>query len=244
MKFLSHQDGWSPLCPSCHECNKTCKHIAHCPEAGWAAAFLQSTNKAEKWMDGTSTHPNVKLLLPRYLRGRCLITCMKCSDNLNLPPIFQEYAISQDVIGWENFVMGMISNKLLAIQSTHFHTTGKLYCATRWIVGLITQLLQVAHMQWIYRCMLVNDHTTGVLISAHKAELLKEIEHQLALGPEGLAEEDRFLVECNFNDLSSTMGKHQGYWLLGIQAAREVSCLSAEARDESQSRPRKRQRWV
>ena len=28
MKFLSHQDGQSPLCPSCHNCNKTCKHIA------------------------------------------------------------------------------------------------------------------------------------------------------------------------------------------------------------------------
>ncbi len=48
MKFLSHQDGRSPLCPSCHECNKTCKHIACCPEAGRAATFLQSTNKAEK----------------------------------------------------------------------------------------------------------------------------------------------------------------------------------------------------
>jgi hypothetical protein len=84
----------------------------------------------------------------------------------------------------------------------------------------------------------------GVLILAHKAELLKEIEHQLALGPEGLAEEDRFLLECNFDNLSSTTSKQQGYWLLGIQAARKVSCLRAEARDESQSRPRKHQRRV
>jgi hypothetical protein len=63
MKFLSHQDRQSPLCPSCHKCNETCKHIACCPEAGQAAAFLQSTNEAEKWMDGTGTHPDVKLLL-------------------------------------------------------------------------------------------------------------------------------------------------------------------------------------
>ncbi len=240
MKFLSHQDGRSPLCPSCHECNETCKHIAHCPKAGRAAGFLQSTNKAEKWMDGTSTHPDVKLLLLQYRRGCGSITCVECSDDLNIPPIFQEYAISQDVIG---FVMGMISNKLLAIQSTHFHTTGESYCAMRLIAGLITQLIHVAHMQWIYRCMLVHDCTVGVLISAHKAKLLKEIEHQLALGPEGLAEEDQFLLEC-FNDLSSTTGKHQGYWLLGIQAAREASCLRAEARDESQSRPWKHQRRV
>jgi hypothetical protein len=97
-------------------------------------------------MDGTGTQPNVKLLLLQYLRGHGSIRCVECSDDLNLRPIFQEYAISQDVIGWDKFVMGMISNKLLAIQSTHFHTTGELYRATRWIPTLITQLLQVAHM--------------------------------------------------------------------------------------------------
>ncbi len=70
--------------------------------------------------------------------------------------------------------------------------------ATRWIAGLITHLLQVTHTQWIYRCVLVYDRNTGVLISEHKADLLKEIEHQLMLGSEGLNEEDKFLTECNF----------------------------------------------
>ncbi len=77
---------------------------------------------------------------------------------------------------------------------------------------------------------------------AHKADLLKEIEHQLTLGPEGLAEEDRFLLECNFDDITSTSGEFQGYWLLGIQAAREASRLRNEARVEAQGRRRKRQR--
>ena len=92
--------------------------------------------------------------------------------------------------------------------------------------------------------MLVHDRNTGVLISAHKAKLLKEIEHQLALGPEELAEEDRFLLECNLDEIASTTGKLQGYWLLGIQAAREASCLHTEARDKLHSRPWKRQRWA
>jgi hypothetical protein len=126
MNFLSHQDGCSPICPSCNECTKMGKHIAQCPETGQAAAFLQSTKEVEKWMDGNGTHPDVKLLLLQYLRRRGSITCTKCSDNLNLPPIVQEYAISQDVIGWDNFVMGMIFTKLHAIQSTHFHTTREL----------------------------------------------------------------------------------------------------------------------
>jgi hypothetical protein len=138
--------------------------------------------------------------------------------------------------------MGMIPRTLLAIQSTHFHTTGKSSRATQWIASLITHLHQITHTQWIYRCVLVHDCNTGVLISAHKAELLKEIEHQLALGPEELAEEDQFLLECNLDKIASTTGKLQGYWLLGIKAARKASRLRTEARDESHSRPRKHQR--
>ena len=134
--------------------------------------------------------------------------------------------------------MGMVSHMLLAIQSAHFHTAGKSYRATQWIAGLITQLLQVVHTQWIYQCILVHDRTTGVLISTNKANLLKEIEHQLSLGPDDLAKEDRFLLEC----ITSTTGEAQGYWLLGIQAVREVSCIHTDVRVEAQSRPQKHQR--
>jgi hypothetical protein len=206
MKFLSRQDKQSPLCPSCNECDETCKHIARCPETGCAAALLQSTNKVKKWMDSNNTHGDVKILLLRYLHWRGSISCVECSDKFELPPIVREFAFLQDIIGWDNFAMGMISTKLLAIQSVHHHTNGESPCTTRWITGLITQLLQVTHMQWIYRCVLVHDPTTGTLILGHKAELLKEIEHQLTLGLEGLAEEDRFLLECNFNELTSTSG--------------------------------------
>jgi hypothetical protein len=68
----------------------------------------------------------------------------------------------------------------------------------------------------------------GTLISAHKAKLLKEIEHQLALGSKSLDEEDRFLLECNFDDLTTTTGEHREYQLLAIQAAREASRICRE----------------
>ena len=68
-----------------------------------------------------------------------------------------------------------------------------------------------------------------MLISAHKEKLLKEIEHQLSLGPESLIEEDRFLLECNFDNITTTTGEHQEYWLLAIQAAREASRVHMEA---------------
>ena len=104
------------------------------------------------------------------------------------------------------------------------------------------QLLQVTHTQWIYRCVLVHDRVTGTLISAHKGELLKEIEHQLSLGLERLDKQYRFLFECNFDNLADSQGKNHTYWLLAIIAAREASRLRHKVRSEELRRPWKRQR--
>jgi hypothetical protein len=173
----------------------------------------------EQWLERNNTHPDIQSLLLQYLRGRGSTTCSKCSKVLGLPNIIQEFATSQDVIGWDGFIMGMVSSKLLPIQSAYLLQCNYSYQAECWISGVITQLLQVTHSQWIYCCVLVHDRTTGTLISSHKAKLLKEINHQLTLGPEGLSEQDRFLLECNFDEMMSTTGKQQEYWLLAIKAA-------------------------
>jgi hypothetical protein len=147
------------------------------------------------------------------------ITCSACSKELNLLPTIHEFAVSQDIIGWDNFIMGMVSLKLLPIQSTYLLQCNSFFQEERWILNVITQLLQGTYSQWIYCCVLVHNRTTGMLISAHKEDLLKEIKHQLTLDQEGLAVEDQFLLECNFDELTSTSGKHQENWILAIQAA-------------------------
>ncbi len=211
-------------------------HIARCPEEGRAAAFVQSMQGVEAWLDANCTHPDLKQLLLRYLRGRGTITCLECLVDLNLPHILQELAVSQDVISWDGFVTGMVSTKLLPIQSSFSYSSRSSSNAMRWISGLITQLLQVTHTQWIYQCMLVHDCMAGTIISAHKEELLKEIKHQLTIGPEGLNKENWFLLECNFDKLATTTGEHQEYRLLGIQAAKEASCICNKQADKDQQR--------
>ena len=41
-----------------------------------------------------------------------------------------------------------------------------------------------------------------------------EIEKHQELGEEGLLEEDKFLLEVNLEDLETTNGERQEYWLL------------------------------
>jgi hypothetical protein len=142
-----------------------------------------------------NTQLDLQSLLLGYLQGRGTLTCLACSMALNLTQKFQEVSKSQDVIGWDNFAVGMVSIKILRIQSSHLTEINLSFHAMRWISGVITQLLQVMHTQWIYQCVLVHNRATGTLISTHKEDLQKEIEYQLTLGPDTLADEDRFLLQ-------------------------------------------------
>jgi hypothetical protein len=45
------------------------------------------------------------------------------------------------------------------------------------------------------------------------------------MGYNSLIDEDQFLAEINLEDLESTSGERQEYWLVAIRAAREASLL-------------------
>ena len=65
------------------------------------------------------------------------------------------------------------------------------------------------------------DRITGTLATKQKEELKEAILDQLYIGEEGLAEEDKYLLEINLDDLEHTSGIKQQYWLLAIRAARK-----------------------
>ena len=122
-------------------------------------------------------------------------------------------------IGWRRFLEGMVSTKLIKLQSESAMIQGMKLTLERWSRGLITKLLEVAHGQWIYRNLLVHDRISGVLATMKKEELQKEIQRQQELGEDGLDKEDKFLLEIKLEDLEESSGEHQEYWLLAIKAA-------------------------
>ncbi len=145
MKFLAHQDGHNPLCPSCQTCKETCAHVTRCPEAGRAEAFSQAVDKLSRWMNENDTHPDLASVITEYARKQGDTSCIECAGDLL--PIMQEFAISQDKIGWGNFIVRMVSTKLLSIQDLYLQVRGSTWSSEKWATGLITQLLQVAHGQ-------------------------------------------------------------------------------------------------
>ena len=77
--------------------------------------------------------------------------------------------------------------------------------------------------------MHVHDSTSGILATQQKEKLQQIIEDQIELGGEGLAEEDRWMLEINLEDLETTSGETQTYWFLAISAAREARTLLASS---------------
>jgi hypothetical protein len=48
----------------------------------------------------------------------------------------------------------------------------------------------------------------------------RELENLIELGREGLEEKDLYLLKINLDDLETTFGELQTYWLLALCAAR------------------------
>ena len=137
----------------------------------------------------------------------------------------ERLASSQDKIGWRRFMEGMITKEIPIVQKSYADISGSALSSVDWSTGLVTKLLETTHGQWLYRNVQVHDSVTGVDATQRKEELQRLIEEQIELGGGGLEEEDKYLLEINLEDLATTNGEVQTYWLLAIRAARDARTL-------------------
>ena len=97
------------------------------------------------------------------------------------------------------------------------------------------------HGQWLYRNVQVHDTVSGWKAVERKVNLQREIERQIEMGEEGLEDQDRYLLDINLDDLETSSGEDQYYWLVAICAAREDRELKEQqANTSSRKRGRKR----
>jgi hypothetical protein len=149
------------------------------------------------------------------------------------PGRFWALGLSQDKIGWRQILEGMTSKKITDIQQQFFALNRSRMSLEKWISGLITRLLEITHGQQLYRNYIVHDPFSGTIATAKKEELLLEIEHQRELGDTGLLEDDKYLAEVNLEEMASSSGEWQHYWLLAIQTTRKAKILREQWEPQS-----------
>ena len=215
-----------PKCPSCGVCNETCAHVLHWEEAGRVDSLQRSILLLEQWLIDHQTDRGLRQIIIEYARGRGGTTLLEITRSMDAR--YSRLAASQEVIGWRRFMEGMISKEMIKIQEQFYDIQGGRLRPKVWASTLVIKLLEVTHGQWLYRNVHVHDSLTGIVATTRKEKLQKEIEDQIELGGNGLAEEDRWMLEINLEDLESTSGETQEYWLLAILAAREYRLLRAQ----------------
>jgi hypothetical protein len=107
---------------------------------------------------------------------------------------------------------------------------------SNYVCKLIQKLLEITHGLWIYRNLMMHDSLSlsGVLACERKEKLMEAIKEQLALGSDGLREEDKWLLEIDLDDLDGhTTREREVYWLLAIDAARRCFRLGRQQRRTS-----------
>ena len=78
-----------------------------------------------------------------------------------------------------------------------------------WAKGIIVHIIEITHVQWLYQNVHVHDTVTGLHETRRKEELQKEIEYQIQIGGEELAEDDKYLLNINLEDMETTSGEGQ-----------------------------------
>ena len=221
-----HRDGRSDKCPCCTIHVETAAHVLLCPEAGRVEAFQLGTTALERWLDKADTDPDLTDSIVEYVRRRGTITMEEAT--MDAPPRFRNIALSQDKIGWRRFLEGMILTEITSIQRQHIAVNGSRMSLDKWCTGLITRLLEITHGQWLYRNYIVHDPVSGTIATAKKEELLVEIERQRDIGDAGLLEVDKYLADVNLEEMATSSGERQHYWLLAIQTAQNHYALRAQ----------------
>ena len=131
---------------------------------------------------------------------------------------------------------GMLSQELVELQKYALVETESRLTIDKWAKELVIRLLEITHGQWLYRNVMVHGRTAGDLVTKCKEEIRKALEGHLELGKDGLEDDDKFLLEINLDDLGTSSGEDQTYWLLALEAARDARTLRL-SQDNSDNGP-------
>jgi hypothetical protein len=131
----------------------------------------------------------------------------------------QQFAFAQDLIGWDNFMLGIVLSHLRAVQHSHLIGAPSMLTADDWMKQFINKLLHITHGQWIYRNISKYHDKIGHIWKAERRQLLLEIDRLMHLSPDDLPEESKFLLEVDFARLRGGELTSQHYWVHAVKAA-------------------------
>ena len=104
-----------------------------------------------------------------------------------------------------------------------------------WLKGFVGKLLELTHSQWIYRCITKHHKTKGTKVLAAREDLFQEIKRLLDVGTEGVAPEDKWMLEVDIQQLQEYSLKDMQFWIHAVEAATSASSAAKKVSDGATS---------
>jgi hypothetical protein len=216
-------------CPNCGCRPERSTHMIYCRDSARSAVFSSSVDKLVEWLASQRTDPELITLLSSYLRLRgdssMLSLCAPRSRYCHL-------ACMVDDLGFRNMLEGRIPKLFYDARAADIQRRGLRKHAGHWCNGLILRLLQITHRQWTYRCGTVHLRGPDGLTSAQRDRLTRKCEELLWTDPTTLLDDDRYLLELDFDALGDAPSSTRQAWLSEMEAARCASRLHEDVGDD------------
>ena len=116
---------------------------------------MHSIDLLEHWLVEVNTDPDLRECIVEYAKGRGGYTMTEICRGMDSR--YRKVAEEQDAIGWMRFTEGMICQGLRGLQETYTAVEGSNVTREQWATGVIINLLEATHGQWLYRCIQVHD---------------------------------------------------------------------------------------
>jgi hypothetical protein len=128
----------------------------------------------------------------------------------------------QDLIGWNHFLMGLLSPNWAAVQDDYYVWLGKRNTGKRWATLLIAKLLQVAWDMWDHRCTVRHAPNNPRQLKASSA-LDLALEAEMTTGVALLPESMWHYFEVTLLTLLGKPVQAKKQWLSAIEAGRRYA---------------------
>jgi len=134
-------------CPCCQSATEDKAHLVMCLNQYCKDVWQSNIMIVEEWMEQEDMLPEICGCLIRALRERSMTWDFRTDCNAQVIGV----AEIQMKIGWMNFMEGKLASQWQELQKGHYERICSDKSVKKWARGLVMELLQLMHSQWVYR---------------------------------------------------------------------------------------------
>ena len=208
--------------PICKTERETQHHVMRCPSRRMTRFRRKEDATISSWFDQNRTDPNIAEIIMTVLRDDGNTSFLQVARSFTTIEKYHEVANAQDIIGYQNFILGRIS-KHWKIQQADYRSRfcpDKRISTDAWAKRLIYQIYKRMRAIWRKRCELVHGIKGKNVSKRERKALRKEIKQQFKLGSDGVRANDRDLLSRSKSTVLAYSVKNQKYWIRTLKSSR------------------------